>query len=159
MEPEERQQFGAYLRQLREKRGMSLRDVEKAVETVKLSNSFLYQIEHGDRNPPKPEVMRELARLYQVPFGTLMAAAGYEAAPQIDLYQNQIDRAFEYVRSDPEFRYGMQAQGETLSIEAKRFIVELYQKAHPNIKLIDEIALASAAANAEDEEQEVEDDE
>jgi transcriptional regulator with XRE-family HTH domain len=156
MEPSERQRFGAFLRQLREKQNLSLREVETAVKEVRLSNSYLYQIERGDRNPPRVEIMRELARVYQVPLGTLLAAAGYEEAPRIDLYQNQINRAFEYVRSDSSFRYGMQAQGDTLSLETKRFIVELYERANPGIKLLSE-TLAAPQVSDDDEEEVAED--
>ena len=39
----------------------------------------------------------------------------------------EIERAFQYVLADPEFRFGTRPRGP-LSLEAKRFIVEMYER-------------------------------
>ncbi len=66
--------FGEYLKLLREKQRMSLRDVERRAG---VSNAYLGQIEQGKRPPPHPNILKKLAPLYGVPVYELMAAAGY----------------------------------------------------------------------------------
>lgn len=55
--------FGEYLRLLRIDRGMSLRQVEKI---TKISNSYLSQIERGERNIPNFSILKRLAEAYGV---------------------------------------------------------------------------------------------
>jgi len=66
--------FGEYLKGLREKQRMSLRDVERRTG---VSNAYLGQIEQAKRPPPHPNILKKLASLYGVPVYELMAAAGY----------------------------------------------------------------------------------
>lgn len=77
-------ELGSYLRQLREFAGKSLRDVEE--ETQKeISNAYLSQLERGVAENPSPHLLHKLAAYYEVPYETLMVAAGYvktEAAEQ-----------------------------------------------------------------------------
>lgn len=135
MEQEEREEFGRYLKRLREEAGLSLRDVE---QQVSISNAYLSQIEKGQRNPPKPNVLRELAGAYNVSFDALMAAAGLQEPDEVDLYYDQLDRAFDYVRKDKAFKFGTQMNSVELTPEAKRFIIEMYQEM-TGLKLIDEL--------------------
>ena len=69
--------FGAYLKQLRETQGLSLRDVQSKTE---VSNAFLSQIESGKVKNPSPIMLHKLATLYRVPYEDLMERAGYPAA-------------------------------------------------------------------------------
>jgi len=55
--------FGKYLRLLRKDRGMSLRQVEKI---TKISNSYLSQIERGERGIPNFSILKRLAEVYGV---------------------------------------------------------------------------------------------
>lgn len=66
--------FGEYLKLLRGKQRMSLRDVERRTG---VSNAYLGQIEQGKRPPPHPNILKKLASLYGVPVYELMATAGY----------------------------------------------------------------------------------
>ena len=66
--------FGEYLKELREKQRMSLRDVERRAG---VSNAYLGQIEQAKRPPPHPNILKKLAPLYGVSVHELMAAAGY----------------------------------------------------------------------------------
>ena len=66
--------FGEYLKSLREKHRMSLRDAERLTG---VSNAYLGQIELGKRPPPHPNILKKLAPLYGVSVYELMAAAGY----------------------------------------------------------------------------------
>lgn len=66
--------FGEYLKLLRGKLRMSLRDVERRTG---VSNVYLGQIEQAKRPPPHPNILKKLAPLYDVSVYELMAAAGY----------------------------------------------------------------------------------
>jgi hypothetical protein len=39
-----------------------------------------------------------------------------------------VEKAFEHVSTDPKFRQGTRLKGAHLSVDAKRFIVEMYEK-------------------------------
>lgn len=62
------------LKQLREIRGYSLRQVEKATG---VSNAYLSQLERGDAAKPSPDKLARLAKFYDVPYEQLMGLAGY----------------------------------------------------------------------------------
>ena len=66
--------FGEYLKGLREKQRMSLRDVERRTG---VSNAYLGQIEQAKRPPPHPNILKKLASLYGVPVYEVMAAAAF----------------------------------------------------------------------------------
>lgn len=135
MDDTERVEFGQYLKRLRLDQKLSLRQVEKEVG---ISNSYLYQIERGERNAPKLEVLRKLATLYKVSFASLMAAAHLQEPEddnRYDQYYQSIENAFDMVRKDPDYAYGTHLNSGQLTIEVKRFIVEMYEKAN-NLKLL-----------------------
>jgi HTH-type transcriptional regulator, competence development regulator len=62
------------LRRIRGIRSASLRQVEKATG---ISNAYLSQLEHGDATNPSPNILYKLAEFYNVPYESLMTAAGY----------------------------------------------------------------------------------
>ena len=116
--------IGTLLKRLRGE--TSLRAVQRLVG---ISNSYLSQIEKGMRHPG-PKLLRRLAALYGVGVHELLRKAGYlEAAgeePEAD-EATEVERAYRYVLSDPVFRVGARPRGP-LSMESKRFIVELYER-------------------------------
>jgi transcriptional regulator with XRE-family HTH domain len=118
--------FGKYVRSLRQERGLSLRYVGTKAS---ISSSYLAQIEHGRRRPPGPEILKRLAPVYDVPLRDLMRAAGYleEAGPNLG-EEEEVELAFRYVMSDPRYKSGARVKGE-LTTDVKRFIVEMYEKA------------------------------
>jgi transcriptional regulator with XRE-family HTH domain len=118
--------FGKYVRSLRQERGISLRYVGKKAS---ISSSYLAQIEQGRRRPPGPEILKRLAPVYDVPLRDLMRAAGYleEARPDLG-EEEEVELAFRYVMSDPRYKSGTRVKGE-LTTDIKRFIVEIYEKA------------------------------
>lgn len=118
--------FGSYLKRLRRAKGLSLKQVEEAAE---VSNAYLSQIERGIRKPPHPDILKRLAKAYEVPVEELLEAAGYlEDARDRRLQRQKVERAFEHVITDPQHRYGTRLKGSALSLDAKRFIVEMYEK-------------------------------
>ena len=94
-----------------------------------ISNAYLSQIEKGTRQPG-PNVLRRLAALYGVGVQELLRKAGYMERegeePEID-ETAEVERAYQYVLADPVFRVGTRPRGP-LSLESKRFIVELYER-------------------------------
>ena len=94
-----------------------------------ISNAYLSQIEKGERHPG-PKVLRRLASLYGVGVGDLLRKAGYlerdGEEPVVDETAD-VERAYRYVLDDPVFRVGTRPRGP-LSIDSKRFIVELYER-------------------------------
>lgn len=66
--------FGIYLKQLREKKNLTLRNVETQSE---VSDSYLSQIETGQRGIPHPNTLKKLAPVYDVSYEHLMREAGY----------------------------------------------------------------------------------
>lgn len=67
-------EFGEYLKKLREKRGFSIRKLALAAG---VSNSYLSQIETGQRGIPSHRILRKLARPLKVDYEELLRVAGY----------------------------------------------------------------------------------
>jgi len=65
---------GAYLKELREKRGLSMRDVERLSE---ISSGHLSMIEQEKVREPSPRILHSLAGLYNVSYVGLMKRTGY----------------------------------------------------------------------------------
>ena len=125
MNEEERTRFGEYIASLRKKHGLTLRDVEA---DAGISPSYLSQIEKGIRNPPRPDVLRRMARLYKVNLSVLMVAAGYQDREESELYDHdaEVERAFRYVVEDPNYQFGTHMGASELTIAAKKFVLEVY---------------------------------
>ena len=118
--------FGKYLKTLRNNQKLSLRDVEAKGG---ISASYLAQIEQGRRRPPGPDILKRLAPVYDVPVRDLLKAAGYlEEAGGTLSDEEEVELAFKYVMSDPRYKSGARVKGE-LTTDVKRFIVEMYEKA------------------------------
>ncbi len=118
--------FGGYLKGLRQEQKLSLRDV---AAKSGVSISYLAQIEHGQKKSPSPEILKRLAPIYSVPVRDLLKAAGYlEEVQPVLTDEEEIEMSFRYVLNDPRYRSGTRIKGE-LTTEVKRFIVEMYEKA------------------------------
>ena len=129
MEPEELREdadgyedIGALLKRLRGR--VSLREVTRRTG---VSTSYLSQIERGV-SQPGANVIRKLAELYNVDAQQLLRRAGH--GPQPDPYGDEamdVERAYRFVLDDPAFRVGTRPDGP-MTVNAKRFIVEMYEK-------------------------------
>lgn len=128
MSPEQNpEQLGNYLRELRNRKRLTLREVE---EQSGASGSYLSQVEQGKRQP-SAELLRKIAPTYGASVKELLSMAGYLDEPEVKMSdQERIEWAFNCVISDPDYKFGtsLRTSGE-LSLEAKRFIVEVYEKA------------------------------
>ncbi|MDE2940188.1 MAG: helix-turn-helix transcriptional regulator [Chloroflexota bacterium] len=114
--------IGALLRRLRGR--VSLREVTRRTG---VSTSYLSQIERGV-SQPGANVIRKLAELYNVDAQQLLRRAGH--GPQPGPYTDEamdVERAYRFVLDDPAFRVGTRPDGP-MTVNAKRFIVEMYEK-------------------------------
>lgn len=114
------------MRRLRKSRGLTLKQVESQ---AKVSNAYISQIERGLRKPPHPEILKRLAKTYDVEHRELLVAAGYLEDDSPEAAKRRVlEKAFEHVQSDPAFKHGTRLKGTHVSLETKRFIVEMYEK-------------------------------
>ena len=56
--------FGTYIGELREKKGFSLRELEK--RAGELSHVYIWRLEKGDRDAPSPETLSKLSSALEV---------------------------------------------------------------------------------------------
>jgi transcriptional regulator with XRE-family HTH domain len=73
--------LGPYLRQIREERQLSLRDVERLAKEKELraevSSGYLSMLERDAVKQPSPRVLHTLAAVYEVDYIDLMRRAAY----------------------------------------------------------------------------------
>ena len=122
--------IGPFLRRLRGK--MSLREAHRLSGVSSLS---LSQIEGGNRRPGPP-ILRRLATLYGVALNDLLVRAGHlddgkQARENDPLEAEDVEGAYQSVLADPKFRFGVRTRGP-LSVEAKRYIVKMYERTTGN---------------------------
>ena len=114
------------MRRLRKTKGLTLKQVESQAQ---VSNAYISQVERGLRKPPQPEILKRLAKVYDVQHRDLLIAAGHlEEDSAETTKRRQIEEAYEHVRTDPTFNQGTRLKGTHVSLETKRFIVEMYEK-------------------------------
>ncbi len=114
--------IGPLLKRLRGR--VSLREVTRRTG---VSSSYLSQIERGVSRPGA-NVVRKLAELYNVDAQQLLRRAGH--GPQPNPYSDEtmdVERAYQFVLNDPAFRVGTRPDGP-MTVNAKRFIVEMYER-------------------------------
>ncbi|MGD1019617.1 MAG: helix-turn-helix transcriptional regulator [Verrucomicrobiia bacterium] len=122
------EEFGLYLRRLRESRGLSLR---QAAAKAGISSAYLSQVEGGKRGKrkkgeqfaPHPHILKKLADLYHVePMGILERAEYVQTEAHYDGFseQREIDRVFDFVICDPALKHVFTALD-------KRAIVNRYE--------------------------------
>ena len=120
--------FGAYLRRLRESKGLSLR---QAAKDAGVSSGYLSQIEGekrgkrktGEHFAPHPQILKQLAEAYHVPAQDLFERAGF-FEKQKDFFgfseEKETDRCFDFVIHDPVLR-------RVLTTSDKKAIIDRYE--------------------------------
>ncbi|MEK7354792.1 MAG: helix-turn-helix transcriptional regulator [Chloroflexota bacterium] len=117
--------FGHFLKSLRDRRHLSLRDVEKESG---VSNAYIAQMEKGDRPAPSPDILKKLARAYNVTVRELLLRAGYLDEPEVTATEEErIEAAFQYVLADPDYKLGARLRGEDFDTKGKRGVVITYE--------------------------------
>lgn len=117
-------EIGDYLKSLRLRRGLSLREVEKLAD---VSNAYLSMIESGKRPAPHPKVLKKLAVAYGEKLSKLMKIAGYLELSDTEEASLEVERLYQEAISDPTFAFGRRATGK-MSTEMKRFVAEMYSE-------------------------------
>jgi transcriptional regulator with XRE-family HTH domain len=72
--------LGELLADARARRKLTLRAVQ---DTVGISNAYLSQLETGKVQSPSPVVLHKLSKLYDLPYATVMEAAGYPSPQNV----------------------------------------------------------------------------
>ena len=118
--------FGEFLKELRKRKGVTLKQVE---EGTGLSNAHISQMETGTRRRlPSPDKLKALAAYFNVAIKEMLEKAGYVDSGEIEeTFEQKIEKAFDHAISDPQFKFGTRVKGE-YDLDAKRFIVEMYEK-------------------------------
>lgn len=75
--------FGEKVKEIRNSKGLSLKELESKCG---VSHSYLSQIENGKRESPKFAIVRSLSIGLGVPYISLLIAAGYVEASDIEDY-------------------------------------------------------------------------
>jgi hypothetical protein len=75
-------------------------------------------------------LLRKIAPTYGASVKELLTMAGYLDEPEVRMSdQERIEWAFNCIISHPDYRFGASLRTSVdLSLEAKRFIVEVYEK-------------------------------
>jgi len=117
--------FGKFVKSLREQKGVSLIDVEKATG---ISNAYLSQLETGARRRlPPPDRLRLIADYYNISVQELLAKAGYyEAKDGKETFDQKINKAFLHVIHDPQFNTGHRINPDEINVDVKKFVLEMY---------------------------------
>ena len=94
--------LGEELARLRQVKGrsISLREVERQTG---ISNEYLSQLERGVALKPAPELLQKLAKFYDVPYESLLVAAGYLKEKPIDRDRRVIPRNIEALAKSAQF--------------------------------------------------------
>jgi HTH-type transcriptional regulator, competence development regulator len=91
--------LGKALMSARERKSLTLRDVERATG---VSNAYLSQLENDRIKSPSPNVLNKLAELFGVPYSAFMTAAGYPASESGEITSDAIRLAARLGRTSPE---------------------------------------------------------
>ncbi|MCM3274208.1 helix-turn-helix domain-containing protein [Paenibacillus elgii] len=67
-------EFGGYLKMLRQRCGMTVRELE---DKSSVSHSYLTQMENGRRGVPSPDILKKLCVPLNTSYDELMSSAGY----------------------------------------------------------------------------------
>lgn len=127
-----------WIKVLREKKGWTQNHL---AEIAGIPQPTIWRIEKGLIRNPKMELLRRLARALEVTVDVLtegtqqITALGQESQllnyldePEFATTdEERVDAAFEYVMSDPDYKFGARIRSEGLNIEAKKGIVIVYE--------------------------------
>ena len=115
--------IGAVLRRLRGER--TLRDVQR--ETG-IANSYLCNVERGSQRPGL-KFLGKMADYYHIGMADIIRQAELIGNNELDTQEARaanIERSYRFVMDDPKLR-ACQRPETPLSIEAKRYIVRMYE--------------------------------
>jgi SOS-response transcriptional repressor LexA len=114
--------FGEKLKELRQTKGLKIRELENLSS---VSNAYLSQLENGKRGKPSPEIIKKLAPHLGVTYTELMRMAGYITEDLNDealelLKLEDIEEVFNYTFE--QFFNGISNDGEVIKEFRESFI-------------------------------------
>ena len=80
-------EFGKALHKIRNDKNLSIRELAKQSGT---SHPYLSQLETGKRNPPKPEILRKLAKGLKISYVSLLIEAEYLEKEDVKEYIQEL---------------------------------------------------------------------
>ncbi len=102
--------FGAYLKQMREDKGLSINQLAQAAD---ISGSQISRIENGLRGIPKPQTLRKIADALGVPYEELMSKAGYLDS-ELSLHEDLTVPDWATAKDKRDFKKMLEDDGELM---------------------------------------------
>lgn len=121
--------FGSCIREMREEKGMSGRELARRAN---ISQAYLSQLERGENKKPSPEIIKKIAKGLDVDYNDLMTLAGYlyeEELIQLETENIQIDT--ENIKSEL-----LQAQGQLKKLKLLQTVDKYIQTTKDLHKLL-----------------------
>jgi transcriptional regulator with XRE-family HTH domain len=115
--------LGGYIRQARERQGMTAR---KLSSDLQLHGSYISRLETGYFRQPSPEILQRVANYLKIEFSDLCALAGY-SVPGLPAFAPYLRIRYEMSDSD--------AQSLAKHFEALRQHHNITERARPQLKL------------------------
>ena len=106
--------LGSYVREKRNEKGMSQRELANASG---ISNADISRLESGKRKASSPAVLKAIAKALNVPVETLLEKAGI-----IEEGKQHVDKALEEIGDMPVSSVGQSSVQQNRSIEEQTFI-------------------------------------
>jgi len=103
--------FGRYIKSLREDRGLTLRQVQSQSG---ISDSYVSQLETGQRGTPSPEFLKKLATGYDVPYEELLVAAGYLQSTDFVQRAGRVNRQFHHKSPESNIKEAIPYNKDTI---------------------------------------------
>jgi len=118
--------LGNFLKELRTRKGVSLKNVEEATG---ISNAYLSQLETGARRRiPTSKRLNALADYYNVSIQQLLQKAGYYKKISLkETEEEKIKKSFLQAIGDPDFKYGVRLKNKN-DLDYMRFVNEIYEE-------------------------------
>lgn len=121
--------FGAYLKRIRESRGMTVNQLAMYSD---ISAATISRIETGKRGVPKPNTIKKLSAALKIPYGDMMREAGYMPTKgNEDLFNTDIDN-FELTDEQIIEKYNLKVDGVPLTPEQIKLFINIIRAGRMN---------------------------
>jgi transcriptional regulator with XRE-family HTH domain len=125
----EAKEFGEYLKSIRKKKKMTIRQLELY---SKVSNAYISQLERGDRGIPSPDILKKLSTPLGVNYSDLMIKAGYvdenEKESEIPLPKSNLDNIVRRIEEES----GVSIDDDPVILESIEANLRAYAKLKKN---------------------------
>lgn len=119
-------EFGEYLRKLRKKRKLTIRQLDTYSG---VSNSYISQMERGERGVPSPEILQKLAKPLGVDYEELMKVAGYLNEKNKKESEDSLPESiYEHIIREAEQKYEVNLHDDPFVLETLKSIIDSYAK-------------------------------